>query len=67
MIEREGWQFVLTCDHCEDFIDGFDDFHDAVKYKKEHGWKSLQSKRGTWYEFCPKCSSKEIMEEYKAK
>jgi hypothetical protein len=64
MIERSGWQYELICDHCEDSVDGFEEFDDAVKYKKENDWKSVKSSRGTWYELCPECSTREIMDEY---
>ena len=67
MIEREGWHHTLICDHCEHPVEGFDEFSEAVKYKKTHGWKSMQSNRGNWYEFCPKCSTTEIMNEYRGK
>jgi hypothetical protein len=67
MIERSGWNFELICDHCEHSTDGFDEFEEAVKDKKAHGWKSMKSDRGNWFEFCPKCSMPEIMEEYKGK
>ena len=65
MIERRGWGYVLICDHCEEEIEGFEEFDDAVKYKKTHNWKSQKSQRGNWFEFCPTCSTPEIMQEYK--
>ena len=72
MIEREGWNHTLFCDHCEGEnkggkVDGFDEFDEAVKYKKTHGWKSLKSDSGTWFEFCPVCAVPEIMNEYRRK
>jgi len=67
MIERNGWHHDLICDHCEDSVEGFEEFEEAVKYKKTHGWKSLRSDSGTWFEFCPDCSKPEIMNEYRRK
>ena len=72
MIERNGWHHDLICDHCVGEntggkVESFDEFDEAVKYKKTHGWKSLKSDRGTWYEFCPKCAKPEIMQEYRSK
>jgi hypothetical protein len=66
MIEREGWNFRLICDHCEDYKDGFEEFEDAVSYKKRNGWKSVRGRTG-WFEFCPRCSTPEIMSEYRDK
>ena len=67
MIQREGWNHSLICDHCEDSKDGFEEFDEAVKYKKRNGWKSVQSTRGAWFEFCPKCSTPEIIQKYREK
>jgi len=67
MIERNGWGFQLICDHCEDSVDGFEEFDLAVRHKKKNGWKSVKSNRGMWYEFCPKCSTDEIMGRYRDK
>jgi len=66
MIEREGWHFTLLCDHCEHEVEGFDEFEEAVRFKKKNGWKSARGKSG-WFEFCPKCSTPEIMNEYRGK
>jgi Fe2+ or Zn2+ uptake regulation protein len=54
MIDREYGKFVLVCDICGKEIDGFEDFHEAVKYKKENGWKSEKYK-GEWQDVCPEC------------
>jgi hypothetical protein len=67
MIERNGGVFELICDHCEDSIDGFDEFDDAVKHKMTHGWKSIKGQSGAWYELCRRCSTPERIEEYRRK
>jgi len=72
VIERNGWHHDLICDHCEGeneggHVEGFEEFEEAVKYKKTHGWKSIKSSRNNWFEFCPKCSTTEIMNEYRGK
>jgi hypothetical protein len=67
MIERNGDDFELICDHCEDSVDGFDEFDDAVQYKKDYGWKSVKGESGEWYELCPQCSTPEIIREYRDK
>jgi hypothetical protein len=38
--------FELICDHCEDSIDGFDEFDDAVKHKMTNGWNLLKGSLG---------------------
>ena len=67
MIERNGGEFELICDHCEDSVDGFDEFDDAVQYKKNNGWKNIKSDSGQWFELCPVCSTPEIVKEYRKK
>jgi hypothetical protein len=67
MIERFGDEFELICDHCEDSVDGFDEFADAVQHKKDNGWKSVKGDSGSWYELCPDCSTPEIIKEYRRK
>jgi len=66
MIEREGRYYTLICDHCEHEVEAFDNFEEAVEYKKKHGWKSVKGRSG-WFEFCPICSTPEIMQEYREK
>ena len=45
----------LTCDVCgEEADETFDDFYDAVEYKKNEGWKS-QKRNGEWEDVCPDC------------
>ena len=59
MIDRNGSMFILTCDICaEEVVDDFDDFQDAVDYKKENGWKS-QRRNGEWEDICPICRESE--------
>jgi hypothetical protein len=67
MVERNGGEFELICDHCEDSKKGFNEFDDAVRYKKAHGWKSVRGASKQWYELCRHCSTPEIIEEYRRK
>jgi hypothetical protein len=67
MIERSGDEYELICDHCEESVDGFDEFGYAVKYKKEYGWKSVKGDSGQWYELCRECSTPEIIRKYRKK
>jgi hypothetical protein len=66
MIERNGNEYELICDHCEKSVDGFDEFSEAVQYKKVKGWKSVKGVSG-WYELCRECSTPEIIREYRGK
>jgi hypothetical protein len=55
MITKHGDIYTLTCDICgDDAEEAFDDFCDAVDYKKENGWKS-QKYKGEWEDVCPEC------------
>jgi len=55
MIDKFNGIYTLTCDICgEDAPETFDDFYDAVQYKKDNGWKS-QKYRGEWEDVCPEC------------
>ena len=59
MIEKSGGQFILYCDICGEESDGaFDDFYEAVDYKKDSGWKS-QKHNGQWEDVCPECQETE--------
>ena len=49
-------QHLLVCDICDDAI-AFDDFNDAVEYKKAKGWVSREDSGG-WYDICPDCEEK---------
>jgi len=47
--------YTLTCDICgEKAIETFEEFHEAVQYKKDEGWKS-QKYKGEWEDVCPEC------------
>jgi len=55
MIEGDNdFGYTLTCDICGEEID-FDDFYEAVDYKKENGWISRKDKYGYWEDICPDC------------
>jgi len=55
MISNFSGLYALTCDICgEDAPETFDDFYDAVQYKKDEGWKSLKN-NGDWEDVCPDC------------
>ena len=67
MIEKVGFNYELICDHCEENIYSFDEFIEAVNYKKKNNWNSIKSDLGNWYDLCPNCSTLETIEEYKGK
>ena len=54
MIERFGSDYELTCDICGHSVVGFDDFEEAVDYKKDEGWISQNTSHG-WEDICPDC------------
>lgn len=54
MIEHSSNKIELTCDICGHCVSGFDNFKEAVDYKKENGWKSTRF-RGDWEDMCPEC------------
>jgi hypothetical protein len=57
-IEKECGFFSLYCDVCGAEADEqFDEFYDAVEYKKSEGWKS-QKRNGEWEDVCPDCQEK---------
>lgn len=55
MITKKGYVYKLICDICgEDSGENFDNFDEAVEYKKEAGWRSVKED-GEWIEMCPDC------------
>lgn len=58
MISKINWKHVLHCDICGEKVEKlFDDFFDAVDYKKKNGWKS-QKHNDDWEDVCPECQCK---------
>lgn len=58
MIEEFDKYFTLECDYCgHDSGEIFDEFMDAVEWKKErsNGWKSRKNLSGEWEDLCPDC------------
>lgn len=59
MIEKSMGTFDLTCDVCGDGPDeSFDEFMDAVEYKKDNEWRSHKNDYGEWEDLCPECYKK---------
>ena len=54
MIDKSNYGHKLICDICGYETDGFDDFQEAVDYKKDEGWKSQKVADG-WEDVCPEC------------
>jgi len=55
MIDNFNGVYTLDCDICGESVDEvFDDFYDAVDYKKDNGWKS-QKHGDEWEDVCPEC------------
>ena len=66
MIERQGEEYILTCSYCEEEADeAFDEFWEAVEYRKENGWRSVKAKNGEWWDLCPSCNQGSIIAELK--
>jgi hypothetical protein len=58
-IDKFSGTFALSCDVCEEEAEEtFFDFCDAVKYKKDNGWKSRKD-GGCWNDVCPACQEVE--------
>jgi len=58
MIEKERNGYTLTCDFCGREVKPFDDFKEAVEYKKDNGWISHKFKtenEDIWQDLCPEC------------
>jgi len=52
--------YELSCDKCcRETGVPFDDFYEAVDYKRDHGWVSRKNKFGEWEEICDLCIEKE--------
>jgi hypothetical protein len=55
MIERHYGKYTLICDVCCKEVDEeFDDFQDAVDYKKFADWRS-KNINGEWVDVCLDC------------
>ena len=55
MIDKQHGSYILVCDICGEVVDvPFDDFYDAVQFKKDNGWKSRKV-NGEWKDICPEC------------
>jgi hypothetical protein len=68
MIERNGDDFELICDHCgKTPMIGFDTFDEAVGYKARKRWTSVKTKTRGWVDLCPLCATPEIIREYREK
>ena len=46
--------YKLICDYCGKEVPRFGDFMEAVIYKKQNGWKSINT-LGEWTDMCPEC------------
>lgn len=53
-ILREYGKYSLYCDNCGEHIDDFEEFQDAVYFKKTAGWKSRKDGK-EWIDLCPDC------------
>lgn len=55
-IEKEGFLYCLYCDICGEKADeSFNEFMDAVNYKKREGWRSQKNEYEEWEDVCPEC------------
>lgn len=59
MIDNIGGVYILYCDICiEEAPISFEDFYEAVDYKKDHDWKNQRNSDGSWQDVCPECAEK---------
>ena len=57
MIEKISGRYYLVCDCCGEDEMEFDDFSDAVDYKKANGWRAV-CEGGVWQDYCVECKEK---------
>jgi len=64
-----GTGFFLICDHCEEVLDGFESWDEAVEYKKDkaNGWRTIKDKDNDWCDLCPQCNKGGIIAGLKGK
>lgn len=58
MIKKEENTYILQCDFCSNCIEDFEDFYDALDYKKANKWKNVNFK-DEWLDKCECCLEKE--------
>lgn len=54
MIDKQHGEYILICDICGEVAETFNDFYDAVQFKKDEDWKSRKI-NGDWHDVCPGC------------
>ena len=60
MIEKNGPDnYSLICDICGFEDDTFEDFNEAVEYKKSSNWKCYKSIKGVWHDVCFVCAKED--------
>ena len=67
MIEKQGYgAFMLCCDKCNEFVEGFSSWNEVIDYKKEkkNGWGSRMAAKDKWIDLCPDCLGKWNNEKY---
>lgn len=64
MIERIAeFEYELTCDICgESSGETFEEFMEAVDWKKQSDWKSLKDSKNNWHDVCPDCQQDDLSE-----
>lgn len=59
IVKNSNSSYTLFCDYCSNSVDDFEDFFEAVNYRKSHNWKSFKNKNDDWMDKCPVCQSGE--------
>lgn len=60
-IDGSKYMYDLVCDVCGDYArETFDDFYDAVEYKRENGWESRKDENDEWMDICPVCLDEDV-------
>jgi hypothetical protein len=55
VIDKDGDEYELICDHCGMSKKGFDTFNEAVQYKKIKKWRAVKTETQGWVDLCPEC------------
>lgn len=60
MIRKENKEYVLYCDQCSNYKEGFNTWQEALDFKKakKQGWGCRKDKNDNWIDLCPDCIGK---------
>jgi hypothetical protein len=62
MIERDGDQYDLECDHCSHMETiTADTWGEMITESRERGWIHRKRPKGDWINLCPTCGPKTVI------